>query len=411
MRDESKRIQSTRPGGKFGKLAVAALAGILIISGSGVRVGAQEGIIDITHNVTPGNMPPIWVSISGLSGEALQILQFDLYVQGYNFTNSESAQYEITGSANGNFAARAVDRITKETKLSKSYSGGSLRRQVHAFVDDFVILTPYHTKGIAQTKFVFKNDTGAHSELYVADFDGFNAQAITQDSTIVAAPAWIPGHMGIYYTSYKYNHPDIFYHNLSTSARKVFANFGGSNMSPAPSPDGGKVAMILSKDGWTDLYVSNSDGSNLRRLTTSREDESSPCWSPDGRWICFAGKIRERRSLCKISPEGGQIIRIETSGVPNPTEPDWSPDGKWIVFTTMMSGFEICVVPASGEGKVTQLVAGEDASWAPNSRTVVFARRSGGRRTLSLLDVPTKQVKDIARISVPGSNSQPSWAK
>ena len=34
---------------------------------------------------------------------------------------------------------------------------------------------------------------------------------------------------------------------------------------------------------------------------------------------------------------------------------------------------------------------------------------SGGSRRLSLLDVPTKQVKDVSRIS--GSNSQPSWAK
>ena len=33
--------------------------------------------------------------------------------------------------------------------------------------------------------------------------------------------------------------------------------FGGANISPAASPDGSKVAMILSKDGWTDLYVAN----------------------------------------------------------------------------------------------------------------------------------------------------------
>jgi Tol biopolymer transport system component len=55
------------------------------------------------------------------------------------------------------------------------------------------------------------------------------------------------------------------------------------------------------------------------------------------------------------------------------------------------------------------LVDGEDPSWSPNSRTVVYARRGGGRYTLSLLDVPTKQTKDISRLS--GSNSQPSWAR
>jgi TolB protein len=112
--------------------------------------------------------------------------------------------------------------------------------------------------------------------------------------------------------------------------------------------------------------------------------------------------------LCKISASGGAVQRITTSGVSNPTEPDWSPDGKWIVFTAQMGGFEICVVPAAG-GTATVLVSGEDPSWAPNSRTVVMVRRQGSHRTLSLLDVPTKQTKDITRLS--GSNSQPSWAK
>ena len=126
-------------------------------------------------------------------------------------------------------------------------------------------------------------------------------------------------------------------------------------------------------------------------------------------WICYAGKSNERRSLWKVSPNGGAPVRIATSGVSNPSEPDWSPDGKWIVFTAQMGGFEICVVPAGG-GSATLLVSGEDPSWAPNSRTVVFAQRDGkGGRRLSLLDVPTKQTKTISRIS--GSNSQPSWAR
>ena len=125
-------------------------------------------------------------------------------------------------------------------------------------------------------------------------------QQVTKDNTHRGrALAGCPGTLALYYTSYKLNHPDIFYHDLATGARKVFARYGGSNISPAVSPDGTKVAMILSKDGWTDLYVCDADGCDLKRLTKSPEDESSPCWSPDGKWICFAAKIKERRSLCK----------------------------------------------------------------------------------------------------------------
>jgi TolB protein len=366
--------------------------------------------IDIEKKIEiPGQAKPILVSMSGLTGEAATTLQFDLYVQGFAFTNAEAAQYLISGSNNGNLEARVTDPHNKSTLVSKAYSGASLRRQTHAFVDDFV--QKLGRKGIAQTKIAFKGENSPTSEIYVSDFDGHNAQAVTSDNNLVAAPSWVPGRMALYYVSYKLNHADIFYHDLSTGARRAFARFGGSNMSPSASPGGSKVAMILSKDGWTDLYVCDADGSGLKRLTKSPQDESSPCWSPDGQWICFAAKERERRTLSKVSPSGGAMQTIGTSGMPSPTEPDWSPDGKWIAFTAQYrSGFQICVVPAEG-GNPVALVEGEDPSWAPNSRTLAFGRRRGGHYTLSLLDVPTKQVKDVSRISGISSQSQPSWAK
>jgi len=44
-----------------------------------------------------GQVKPIWVSISGISGEALQVLQFDLYVQGFSFTAPDAAQFLLSG--------------------------------------------------------------------------------------------------------------------------------------------------------------------------------------------------------------------------------------------------------------------------------------------------------------------------
>ncbi len=366
----------------------------------------------IREDVSPGNAKPVYVSLSGITGEAAQVIQFDLYVQGFAFTNAEAAQYQISGSANGNLQARVTDRFNKSSILAKAYSGASLRRQAHVFVDDFV--QAIDRKGIAQTKIAFKGKTGKGSEIFLADFDGFNPVAVTKDGSLVAAPCMIPGRLGMYYVSYKLNHADIFYQDLSSGSRKVFAKYGGSNMSPAVSPDGRKVAMVLSKDGWPDLYVCDADGSGLLRLTKSIEDESSPCWSPDGKWICFAAKqTNQRRVLCKVPSSGGSPQTISTGGVPSPTEPDWSPDNKWIAFTAQFGGsFQIYVVPSAG-GAATSLTEGEDPSWSANSRTLAFARRNGGTGdyVLSLLDVPTKQYKDVSRISGSNSQSQPSWAK
>jgi TolB protein len=368
---------------------------------------AADEEIQIVVDYVPGKEKPVPVSLTGIGGEAAEIIRFDLAVQGFTFTEPDAAQYLLSGSADGNLTGRAQDRFNKNMLVNKNYTGATLRRQTHAFVDDF--LAALGRKGVAQTRIAFKEDHGASSEVCIADFDGFGKQTITSDKSIVAAPAWVPGHFALCYVSYRANHPDIYHHDLGTGRLTAVARYPGSNISPAPSPDGSKVAMILSKSGAVDVYVGDLDGGNPRQLTRSREDESSPCWSPDGRWICYAGKVNERRALWKVPVAGGEPVRIPTSGVSNPSEPDWSPDGKWIVFTAQMGGFEICVVP-SGGGQATPLVGGEDPSWGPNSRTVVFAQRSraGGRR-LSLLDVPTKQTKDISRIS--GNNSQPSWAK
>jgi TolB protein len=381
---------------------------VLFVASATFCCGQDSDVIQVRKQIDIlGNSKPIPVSLEGFSGEVADVLKFDLYVQGFSFVASDAAQYQISGTSAGSVQGRVVDRFAKSTILSRSYTGAELRRQAHAFADD-IVQAITGKKGIAQTKITFKaqSSTG-NGEIYVADFDGYNKQSITHDDTIVAAPAWVPGRLAIYYTSYKRGNPDIFYHNLGNGQRRVVAGYSGLNTSAAASPDGSKVAMILSKSGSPNVWVCNADGTDLKRLTTSSED-SSPCWSPDGQWICFATKINERRVLAKVPAGGGAMQRIPTPGAPNPTEPDWSPDNKWIAFTSQTGEFDICVVPAGG-GAPTVLVAGEDPSWSPNSRTLIFARRAGGRHVLSVLDVFTKQVKDIARIS--GSDSQPAWAR
>jgi len=381
---------------------------VLFVASANFCCGQDSDVIQVRKQVDiPGNSKPIPVSLEGFSGEVADVLKFDLYVQGFSFVAPDAAQYQISGSSAGSVQGRVVDRFAKSTILSRSYTGAALRRQAHTFADD-IVQAITGKKGIGQTKITFKaqSSTG-NGEIYVADFDGYNKQSITHDDTIVAAPAWVPGRLAIYYTSYKRGNPDIFYHNLGNGQRRVVAGYSGLNTSAAVSPDGSKVAMILSKSGSPNVWVCNADGTDLKRLTTSSED-SSPCWSPDGQWICFATKIADRRVLAKVPAGGGSLQRIPTPGASNPTEPDWSPDGKWIAFTSQTGEFDICVVPAGG-GTPTVLVAGEDSSWSPNSRTLIFTRRAGGRHVLSVLDVFTKQVKDIARIS--GSDSQPAWAK
>lgn len=375
---------------------------VLCASVTAAPLFADE-IITIQKEIVPGQEKPVPVSISGFTGEALEVIQFDLSIQGFTFTTPEAAQYLLSGSANGKLVGRAQDRFNQNYLVNKSYSGASLRRQAHTFVEEF--LAQLNRKGLGNSKIAFVRETGASkSEAFIADFDGANPQAATSDGSLVKTPVWVPNRFGLCYVSYRTGGPIVSLHDLGGGKRSDVATYPGSNLSPAVSPDGRRIAMILSKSGTVDLYVADLDGGSLNRLTRSREDESSPCWSPDGKWICFAGKMDERRSLWKIPASGGKPTRI-TTGAPNPTEPDWSPDGQWIAFTSQRrGGFDVCVVRAEGVS-ATVLVEGEDPSWAPNSRTIIYARG----KQLSMLDVPTKQTKTVTRIS--GKTSQPSWAK
>jgi TolB protein len=382
------------------------IAGLLALSSA--LAGQQE--IDVNRPYDANGWPkPIPVSISGFTGEVDGVLKTDLLFMGIENVSPERAQYLISGSNASRVEGRVVARITKNQILAKAYTGGSLRSQTHALADD-IALAITGKKGIAQTKIAFKGETGrGNGEIYIADYDGHNPQAVTHDQTIVAAPCW-SRHSTLFYASYKLGAAKIFSHQLTSGARKLLTPFPGSNISPAVSPDGSRLAMILSKGGSPDLYVSDSDGGNLKQLTSTREAESSPCWSPDGQTICYVSRERGPASMYTVSASGGAPRRVITNGAPNPTEPDWSPDGRWIAFTSLTGGFQICIVRAQG-GDAIVIAPGEDPSWAPNSRALIFCHGPDHSKKLSLLDVPTKQVKDIARVLESNSQSQPSWAK
>ena len=381
------------------KLFAVTLAALVL-----ARCHAQE--INIEQGIDVFGRKPVPISLTGFSGEALEVLKFDLYVQGFKFVSPGEAVYQVNGSSGG--AVSGTLTFSKQVKFSKQYSGGSLRRQAHALADD-IVLEVTGAKGIGMGRIAYKSQiANGDGEIFIGDFDGHGAEAATSDNAIVAKPAWVPSKMALLYTSYAKGNPNIFFHNLATGKRRAFADYPGLNTSAAVSPDGTKVAMILGKDGRPSLYVADIDGKNVKRLTTGPED-SSPCWSPNGDWICFASNMKGRRRLAKISANGGEPIPFNTSGMSSPSEPDWSPDGKWIAFTRLAGNFDVCVMSADGKIPPQVVAAGQNPAWAANSRTLAYNHDGGRGQVLSVLDVFTKQYKDCARAA--GSNSQPAWAK
>jgi len=98
---------------------------------------------------------------------------------------------------------------------------------------------------------------------------------------------------------------------------------------PAVSPDGGRVAIVLRRSGKHQLHVLSSDGAELQPIAEGMVPQGSSCWSPDGRWIATGGSDATGPGLFKIPLEGGALVRLVSGPALNPV---WSPDGSLIVY-------------------------------------------------------------------------------
>jgi len=99
---------------------------------------------------------------------------------------------------------------------------------------------------------------------------------------------------------------------------------------------------------------------------------SNPCLSPDGQTVVFSFE----GDLWQADARGGQAVRL-TAMPGYETSPRFSPDGKWIAFTGRQSGNGDVYVMPSGGGAIRQLTfhsAGDEVnSWSWDSRSIYFS--------------------------------------
>jgi dipeptidyl aminopeptidase/acylaminoacyl peptidase len=110
------------------------------------------------------------------------------------------------------------------------------------------------------------------------------------------------------------------------------------------SPDGARVAFVRvtvneKKEGYnTAIWMVSTDGKEMPHRLTTGDRDSSPHWSPDGKYLVFSrspekdGKP-EPPQLCMLSMGGGDAF-VFTSLPKGSGDPKWSPDGKLILFTS-----------------------------------------------------------------------------
>ena len=165
---------------------------------------------------------------------------------------------------------------------------------------------------------------------------------------------------------------------------------GGGFFGMAWSPDGSRLAFIMTRDGQSDVYLINADGSGLAKLTNTPAQDFWPAWSPDGAHLAFTsgGGFFDpgfENSEINVVTVANALQGTDGAGLTNLTNapsqdffPAWSPDGSRLAFISNRDGnTEIYLVNPDGSGltNLTRDPADDfGPAWSPDSRRLAFHR-------------------------------------
>jgi Tol biopolymer transport system component len=193
--------------------------------------------------------------------------------------------------------------------------------------------------------------------------------------------------------------------------------------SPAFAPDGGRLAMTISDGQQQDVWVYQSAGDALSRLTFDAADARNPVWTPDGRHIVFASRRADdsASNLYWQRTDGTSGIQRLTDSGNTQLPGSWHPNGRFLAFTETHphTNADLMMVAMDGDeasgwkpGTPTVLLNGPfielDPQFSPDGRWLAYASNESGRPEVYVRPFPDAGGK--WQVSTDGGN-EPVWSR
>ena len=319
----------------------------------------------------------------------------------------------VAARPDGRFEVRfkLFDTVKQQDLSGVAYtlSRDQARATAHR-IADFVYQKLIGEKGTFSTRIAYVVKRGNRYELQIADADGLGEETALASFEPIISPVWSPDGRRLAYVSFEAKRPVVYVHSLLDGKRTVAANFRGSNSAPAWSPDGSKLAVCLSREGGSQIFTVNPDGSGSRRLTSSSAIDTEPRYSPDGQWIYFTSDRGGSPQIYRMAASGGEPQRVTFEGGYNVT-PRLSPDGKTLAYITRNEGkFQVALLDLTN--RQTQIITDserdESPSFSPNGRMILLATVTGGRGVLSAVSADGR-FKQRLSAAAGGDVREPAW--
>ncbi|MBS1793103.1 MAG: PD40 domain-containing protein [Acidobacteria bacterium] len=181
----------------------------------------------------------------------------------------------------------------------------------------------------------------ARGEIFAASAkDGGEAVRVTNTAAPESSVAWSSDSKKLVYSSERDGSMELFQYDFATETETQLTKGANTDALPVYSPDGKYISFIRDARAMFVYDVEKKQERELCKLFTDPPPllgKNTVAWSPDSRWIAFAGYSPETRSYTNVSVvsiTGGAARPVSFLANSNTGSISWSPDGSFILFDT-----------------------------------------------------------------------------